>query len=332
MTDDDFNNLKSVISDVINMKYYPQPYDDSGVRRWLDWCKNLYKENLGLWAVIRREDGQFLGDCGITWQNINGRTVPEIGYHLGLKYHGNGYITEAARAVRDYGFENFGFDELFSYMDSENIPSKCVAVRNSMNYRFRYVSNGEKLSVFSITREEWEGLKNIPAKEPTIYRKIIVVGPPGAGKSYISGKLAEKMGVKPNYLDVAFWKENWTPTEDGEFLEMQRCMMSEDRWIIDGTYVTTMSERINKCDTIILLDVPVEECLKNEANRRGKPRADLPGYLKETYDPEFIQYIKDYPDVQMKLIKAYISVHPEKHLVTLHSSVEINDFINGFKG
>ena len=34
LVESDFDSLKKVISDPINMKYYPKPYDDLGVKRW----------------------------------------------------------------------------------------------------------------------------------------------------------------------------------------------------------------------------------------------------------------------------------------------------------
>ena len=37
MSFDDFDSLKAIISDTINMKYYEQPYDDTGVTRWINW-------------------------------------------------------------------------------------------------------------------------------------------------------------------------------------------------------------------------------------------------------------------------------------------------------
>lgn len=40
----DFNYLKEIISDEETMKYYPKPYNDDGVQRWIDWCQGCYKK------------------------------------------------------------------------------------------------------------------------------------------------------------------------------------------------------------------------------------------------------------------------------------------------
>ena len=47
----DFDNLKNIISDPETMKFYPKPYDDNGVQRWIDWCLACYeKRGFGLFA------------------------------------------------------------------------------------------------------------------------------------------------------------------------------------------------------------------------------------------------------------------------------------------
>lgn len=36
----------------------------------------------GLWAVVLKETGELIGDCGLTMQNVDGVILPEIGYHI----------------------------------------------------------------------------------------------------------------------------------------------------------------------------------------------------------------------------------------------------------
>jgi RimJ/RimL family protein N-acetyltransferase len=58
------------------------------------------ESGLALLPIIRRTEGDFIGYCGL----IIGRTTvaePEIAYELLQRVHGNGYATEAARAVLD---------------------------------------------------------------------------------------------------------------------------------------------------------------------------------------------------------------------------------------
>ena len=161
MTDDDFNALKKVISDPDNMIYYPKPYDDNGVTRWINWCKDSYqKHGFGLWAVVLKSSGEMIGDCGVSMQFIDDEWKPEIGYQLRLDYHLQGLGKEMTQAVRDYFFNHFDYDEVYSYMEKDNLPSYKTAEANGMTFRhFFKGKDGNECRVYSITRKEWENLK-----------------------------------------------------------------------------------------------------------------------------------------------------------------------------
>ena len=158
MNDDDFESLKAVISDPINMKYYSKPYDDNGVQRWINWCKDSYQRyGFGLWAVILKSSGEMIGDCGISMQYIDDDWRPEIGYHLNRKYHRQGIGKEMTQAVKDYFFTHYNFDEVYSYMDKDNLPSYKTAEANGMTFLHLYTTkDGEVCRVYRITRKEWE--------------------------------------------------------------------------------------------------------------------------------------------------------------------------------
>jgi len=106
-TPDDFDALYEILSDEETMKYYPKPYDENGVNRWINGCIDSYKQNgFGLWALELRETGAFIGDCGISMQNIDGEILPEIGYHVHKNYWRQGYAKETCAAVKGRFFEN----------------------------------------------------------------------------------------------------------------------------------------------------------------------------------------------------------------------------------
>lgn len=117
------------------MKYYAKPYDDAGVTRWLNWCKDSYQKNgFGLWAVVLKKTGEMIGDCGISMQFIDDEWKPEVGYHLRLDYHRQGLGKEMTQAVRDYFFAHFDYDEVCSYMNKDNVPSIKTAEANGMTF------------------------------------------------------------------------------------------------------------------------------------------------------------------------------------------------------
>ncbi len=93
-------------------------------------------------GVIRKEDNQFLGDCGITLQNIDDKILPEIGYHIIKKYCNMGYATEAAEACKKYAIKELGFKSIYSYSQFENIASQKVASKIGMNKIKTFTKDG----------------------------------------------------------------------------------------------------------------------------------------------------------------------------------------------
>lgn len=161
-TPDDFDGLYEILSDKENMSHYPKPYDEKGTKRWLDWSFDNYRKyGFGLWAIVLKESGEFIGDCGITMQNIDGESLPEIGYHIHKKHWRKGYAREAAGAVRDWCFNNTQFDSVYSYMTHTNIPSYSTAASAGMKRIKEYSDeNGVLHFVYRLTREEWKNMKD----------------------------------------------------------------------------------------------------------------------------------------------------------------------------
>ncbi|MDA3845591.1 MAG: GNAT family N-acetyltransferase, partial [Vallitaleaceae bacterium] len=149
--------LYKILSDSESMKHYPKPYTKEEVKDWIKRNINRYREHgFGLWAVELKNGNNFIGDCGITMQNINGTLIPEIGYHINKQFTGNGYATEAAQACKDYAFNTLGFQKIYSYMKFTNLSSARVAEKNGMKLEFEYDDPVNVVTkVYSITIEEY---------------------------------------------------------------------------------------------------------------------------------------------------------------------------------
>ena len=111
----DLDALYEIMSDPETMQHYPAPFDMDRTRGWISWNLDNYKRyGFGLWAVTLKGTGTFIGDCGITIQDIDGDMLPEIGYHIHKAHQRQGYAKEAARAVRDWVFGNTDYDVIYS--------------------------------------------------------------------------------------------------------------------------------------------------------------------------------------------------------------------------
>ena len=157
----DFGALHEIMSDAETMRHYPAPFSEERTRRWIDWnLKNYEDYGFGLWAVVLKSTGAFIGDCGITLQDIDGERLPEIGYHIHKKYWRRGFAKEAAAAVRDWAFQNTNYAAVYSYMKYTNVASFSTALAIGMKKVKEYPDEKNGISyAYAITREEWEEIK-----------------------------------------------------------------------------------------------------------------------------------------------------------------------------
>jgi len=72
----------------------------------------------------------FIGYVGL-WPAgyVTGAPMVEVGWREAQAYWGRGYISEAARAALEFGFEVVGLDEIVSFTVPQNVRSRRVMER-----------------------------------------------------------------------------------------------------------------------------------------------------------------------------------------------------------
>lgn len=124
----------------------------------------------------------------------------------------------------------------------------------------------------------------------------MIIGCGGAGKSTLARKLGEKTGLPVVHLDQIWWAPgNWKHLERAEFDERLKAEMEKPAWILDGNYNRTIESRLDRCDTVIYLDMNRFICLKNWMGRViknwGHARSDMAPGCSEWLDPEMAGWI-----------------------------------------
>lgn len=155
----DFSDLCKIHQDPITMKAYEHAFSDEEVQQWLNKNFARYQsDGAGLWAVVLKQTGQMIGECGLTWQLVQERLVLEVGYLFNRHFWHHGYATEAARACRNYGFAHFDVDEIYSIIRNTNEASRKVALRNGMKKQGEIVKVYQGIvmphDLFLITRSQ----------------------------------------------------------------------------------------------------------------------------------------------------------------------------------
>lgn len=133
LTLDDVDALNAILSDPVAMEHYPKPHDREMTAEWIRRNLVRYAEHgFGLWAVILKATGELIGDCGLTYQHVNGVDELEIGYHIARPLWNKGYATEAASGCRDYVSDVLKRDRVISWMRPTNHSSRRVAEKVGM--------------------------------------------------------------------------------------------------------------------------------------------------------------------------------------------------------
>ena len=161
----------------------------------------------------------------------------------------------------------------------------------------------------------------------SIYKRILVLGCPGSGKSFFSARLHEITGIPLIHLDNVWWRENKTHISREEFDLQLESLLKLDQWILDGDYSRTYEIRISACDTIILLDYSEAVCMDGISKRIGKHRADIP-WVESDLDPELVAMVRNYRSENRPRLLALIDKYPGRQVFVFHERSEADDWLN----
>lgn len=158
-------------------------------------------------------------------------------------------------------------------------------------------------------------------------KKVIIIGCPGAGKSTFARKLKDRTGLPLFYLDMIWHKADGTNISRDEFDEKLKGIMEKEQWILDGNYIRTLEMRLKECDTVFLLDYPLELCLEGASSRIGKERPDMP-WVEAEFDQEFRQFIVDFPkDSLPKIYEILKKYEKEKELHIFRKREDAEEYL-----
>jgi RimJ/RimL family protein N-acetyltransferase len=159
---DDAEDLARLINDrriAVNSARIPYPYNVEDAEQFI--------------AVVNRQDGEaaflitlddvLIGGCGVAQSNSG----PELGYWVGVPFWGQGFATEAARAVIDHAFGTLGHEELEAGARVSNPASRRVLEKCGFQWtgvrlaRVRAINSAAPADRFRLDRRLWESLKTL---------------------------------------------------------------------------------------------------------------------------------------------------------------------------
>ena len=165
--------------------------------------------------------------------------------------------------------------------------------------------------------------------------KISIIGGPGTGKSTLANNLGKELKLPIYHLDGIHYLDNWKMRNQEERDKIFLDLVNENKWVIDGTYKSTLEKRVEKSDMVIFLNYSTLAKLKGIFSRyhktKGKERPEIPG-CKENMNLEFIKLTINWNKTKRKLICEILEKNKDKKVIVFKNRRSLNKWYkNEFK-
>lgn len=161
LSETDLDEMASLMANADFMRFSLGVFSREQTAAFLEKVRTRDRAGLpSQFAVVLRADERLIGYCGFFAQSVDEVEELEIAYRLHPDHWGQGLATEAARAVRDHGFNVLNLPRLISLIHPNNVASQRVAEKNGMTPGKETVFRGFPTIVYSISRLEHQA----PAK------------------------------------------------------------------------------------------------------------------------------------------------------------------------
>ena len=137
LVSEDLSALFELYRDPEVRRYFPDGTRTlEETRKELEWFLNGHPNDprLGLWATVERSSGTFLGRCGLLPWEIEGQHEVELAFLIDKSRWGEGFATEAARAIASHARDVLGIQRLICLITPGNAASTRVAEKVGMSF------------------------------------------------------------------------------------------------------------------------------------------------------------------------------------------------------
>lgn len=151
---DDFHFLNTLLKDPQMVKYIGngKTKNETETKAFYDWIIASYDkhQDYGLKIIESKETGERIGHAGLVPQLINGEELIEIGYWISTNFWGQGFATEVAKALRDYGEKELDLHKMIALIQVDNLASQKVARNIGMVEEREIELKGKQVKIFTI--------------------------------------------------------------------------------------------------------------------------------------------------------------------------------------
>jgi adenylate kinase family enzyme len=164
-------------------------------------------------------------------------------------------------------------------------------------------------------------------------QRVMIVGQPGSGKSWLAVQVGLRVGLPVHHMDHIHWQPGWIDRPVVEKIALCTEIEAREAWVFEGNFSATMPNRMGRADLVIWLDQPVMPRLWWVTRRKiaglGRTRPDMAPGCPEGLGPEaweFYRYIWSTRATGRARIAGQVAGAGDK-LVRLSSRAEVAAFL-----
>lgn len=161
----------------------------------------------------------------------------------------------------------------------------------------------------------------------------MIFGIPGSGKSTFALRLSKQFHLPLYHLDRFFFLSGWKERETGEFLNIQKELVQQDAWVIDGNATRSLEMRFQRADTVLYFRLNRLLCLWRLFKRlfsKDKQISDRAEGCSEKLRFCLIRYLWGFDRRVRKSIEILRMKYPFVQFFEFHTQREANLFLESF--
>ena len=161
------------------------------------------------------------------------------------------------------------------------------------------------------------------------HKRIVIVGPPGSGKTYFSIKIADYYNLSVIHLDSFYYDKNGKSIGNKAFETILKELLSKDEGIIEGFYLNTLKERVAWSDIVFFLDLNKDDVLQGLNDRKEYKSNDCQFDRSDELNT-FPEWWNNY-ETRLRQIVYDCLDGCDKKVIIFHSRKEMDQYLKELK-
>jgi len=158
------------------------------------------------------------------------------------------------------------------------------------------------------------------------FKKIMIFGRPGSGKSTFSLALHKVTNLPLHHLDKHFYESHWVERDRDEFLNIQRSIVEKDAWIIDGNNIKSLEMRYAKADLVLYFNYPRWICYGRIIKRLWDKNIEIDDRApacKEIIHFKLLRYMWSFEERVLEPLRVLKEKYPDTRLIEIKNDREL---------